>query len=505
MLTVRLLGKLTVAKMQERGFAVDGFDELQSRLPAALGANEPGSEVNHVVVVMASYSVGETLLSHYAERLGPLEHRYLLVQFLVNRVHGCEVLFVCSEAPSTEVVEYYWALVDSDAAERIRANVSYVVIPDNSARSLAAKLLDRPDLLAGLRSRIGGRAALIEPWNVTGDEVAVAMALGVPLNGTSPSLRSLASKGEGRRLFGRAGVRTPVGCEGVHDVQDVLDAVEHIRRHRPTVRAVVVKHDDSAAGDGNVVLSVRDTHDRPITRDELRDAVTALSPWYLADLAAGGIVEELVDGDRISSPSVQLDLRPGGDVRVLSTHEQVVGGKNGQEFIGCRFPASAEYTTQLARDGVTVARELALRGVVGRVGLDFIARHEPAGDWSLHALEINLRKGGTTHPYAALRNLVVGHYDPEGGRWVTDHDGTARAYRSTDSVVDAAWVGRPPSSVIDAIRHAGLQFDPDRGTGIVLHMLSCLAVDGRFGATAIGLAPDHADELFEEMLVAVTT
>lgn len=145
MLTVRLLGKLTVAKMQERGFAVDGFDELQSRLPAALGANEPGSEVNHVVVVMASYSVGETLLSHYAERLGPLEHRYLLVQFLVNRVHGCEVLFVCSEAPSTEVVEYYWALVDSDAAERIRANVSYVVIPDNSARSLAAKLLDRPD------------------------------------------------------------------------------------------------------------------------------------------------------------------------------------------------------------------------------------------------------------------------------------------------------------------------------------------------------------------------
>ena len=143
------------------------------------------------------------------------------------------------------------------------------------------------------------------------------------------------------------------------------------------------------------------------------------------------------------------------------------------------------------------------RGAVGRASADFAAARDSAGDWRLHALEINLRKGGTTHPYAALRNLVPGHYDPDAGRWVTDRDGSARAYRSTDNVVDPAWTGRPPSSVIDAIRRAGLQFDPERGTGVVLHMLSCLAVDGRFGATAIGTSPAHADELFEGMLAAV--
>lgn len=86
----------------------------------------------------------------------------------------------------------------------------------------------------------------------------------------------------------------------------------------------------------------------------------------------------------------------------------------------------------------------------------------------------------------------------------SDNDGSARAYRSTDNVVDPAWTGRPPSSVIEAIRGAGLQFDPVRGTGIVLHMLSCLAIDGRFGATAIGLNSDHADELFEMKVRAVT-
>ena len=53
------------------------------------------------------------------------------------------------------------------------------------------------------------------------------------------------------------------------------------------------------------------------------------------------------------------------------------------------------------------------------------------------------------------------------------------------------WTGREPSWVIEALRGAGLQFDPDRGTGIVLHMLSCLAIDRRFGATAIGMTAEH--------------
>jgi hypothetical protein len=34
-------------------------------------------------------------------------------------------------------------------------------------------------------------------------------------------------------------------------------------------------------------------------------------------------------------------------------------------------------------------------------------------------------------------------------------------------------------------------------------MLSCLAIDGRFGATAIGTTSTHADDLFAAMLAAV--
>jgi hypothetical protein len=57
--------------------------------------------------------------------------------------------------------------------------------------------------------------------------------------------------------------------------------------------------------------------------------------------------------------------------------------------------------------------------------------------------------------------------------------------------------------VIVAVRAAGLRVDPERGSGVVLHMLACLAVDGRFGATAIGTSRAHAGDLFEAMVVAV--
>ena len=51
--------------------------------------------------------------------------------------------------------------------------------------------------------------------------------------------------------------------------------------------------------------------------------------------------------------------------------------------------------------------------------------------------------------------------------------------------------------------NAGCTSTTARGTGVVLHMLSCLAVDGRFGMTAIGRDPAQASELFDATRAAV--
>src|SRR6202012_1770285 len=61
---------------------------------------------------------------------------------------------------------------------------------------------------------------------------------------------------------------------------------------------------------------------------------------YAAKLAErGGIVEERITGLELRSPSVQLRVTPFGEVELLSTHDQMLGGPSGQSYLGCIFPA----------------------------------------------------------------------------------------------------------------------------------------------------------------------
>ncbi|MGY1711879.1 peptide ligase PGM1-related protein [Geodermatophilus sp. SYSU D00758] len=468
------------------------FTELQERLDLACAVDEPGSAVPHVLVALPSFSLGESLLSHYVDRIPALEHRYLVALFVLPRIPGCELVFVSSAPPPEAMVDHYLALVPPADRASVRRRLRVLVVPDASDRSVAAKLLDRPDLLDELRAHIGGRPAFIEPWNVTADEVAVARRLDVPVNGTAPELWPLGFKSAGRRLLAGSGVPVPAGCEDVRTVEDVDRAVDHVLGQRPDAAGVVVKLDDSGAGDGNVVLRREGLTG---SAGALRDAARRLPGWFLTALTLGGVVEEYVTGERFTSPSVQGDISPDGSVTVLATHEQVLGGSSGQVYLGCRFPAEPAYAAELGRYGQRAGEALARRGARGRYGVDFVATRGPDGP-QLRALEINLRKGGTTHPYAVLRNLVPGRYDVDRGCW-TAEDGAVRCYCSTDNLVDPAWTGLPPRGVVDAVTGAGLAFDRRTRAGVVLHMLSGLAIDGRFGLTAIAPTPDAAHDLLE--------
>ena len=483
---------------------MDAFRRLQERLPAVLALNDLGGTSSHVVVALPSFSMGETLLSHYVTRLPAMEHRYLLAALLVGRIPGAEFLLVTSGPADDVVLDYYARLATCDGSgpDGTRRRISTLVVPDDSPRGVAAKLLDRPDLLDELRVRIGDRPAFIEPWNVTADEVEVALRLDAPINGTHPDLWPLGFKSAGRRLFRDAGVPTPAGAEDVHDAAEIARAVASIRRSRPRLDHVVVKQDNSGAGDGNQVVPTRDASGHRLSLAALGERALGGAPsTFAVDLAAGGVVEELVHGSTVTSPSVQLDLRPDGEVRVVATHEQLLGGDNGQVFVGSLFPANAAYADVLARHGQAVGRLLADAGAVGRVAVDFVALRR-RGAWEVYALELNLRKGGTTHPYAALRHLVPGHYDAHAGRWRADMGGE-RCYRAGDAVLDPAWLGLSPARAIEAVDAAGLAFDRARGVGVVLHMLGGLAVDGRVGVVAIGRDQEEVESLYAAVPAAL--
>jgi hypothetical protein len=196
---------------------------------------------------------------------------------------------------------------------------------------------------------------------------------------------------------------------------------------------------------------------------------------------------------------VQGTIHPGlsgrpGTVEVLSTHEQVLGGASGQTYLGCRFPASAGYRRELMRHGQAVGEALAAEGALERYAVDFIARR--FGDaWQLQAIEVNLRQGGTTHPYMALNAITSGELDPDSGIYRSP-TGVPLCYQATDNLCDPRLRGLLPIDLIDIVAEAGLHYDPAQLRGSVFHLLGCLSEFGKLGMTCIGRSPEQASSVY---------
>jgi hypothetical protein len=209
----------------------------------------------------------------------------------------------------------------------------------------------------------------------------------------------------------------------------------------------------------------------------------------------GGVVEERLTGRELRSPSVQLRGTPLGELEVLSTHDQLLGGADGQTYEGCRFPADEAYAPAITRDAVAVGERLVRGGVMGRFAIDFVVVSNDAGGWSPYAIELNLRKGGTTHPFLTLQFLTAGAYEPETARFHTPA-GAAKCFVASDYVHSDAYRGLTLDRLFDIVVRNGLHFDQSHQTGVVLHSMSGLAERGRMGLTAVGDSHEHADEIF---------
>jgi hypothetical protein len=196
------------------------------------------------------------------------------------------------------------------------------------------------------------------------------------------------------------------------------------------------------------------------------------------------------------SPSVQLRITPLGDVQLLSTHDQLLGGPSGQSYLGCVFPANIEYAPMITREAAKVGQRLAKEGVIGRFALDFVTVRNDAGEWEAYAIEINLRKGGTTHPFLTLQFLTDGTYDPETAIF-TAPSGKEKYFVASDHVASPYYRGLTPDDLFDIVVRHGLHFDQSRQTGVVFHMMAGLTESGSLGMTAVGDSPEEAQAVYD--------
>ena len=213
----------------------------------------------------------------------------------------------------------------------------------------------------------------------------------------------------------------------------------------------------------------------------------------------GAIVEEMILGDEVRSPSTQLRITPLGEVEPLSTHDQLLGGPSGQSYLGAVFPADTAYSAQIMAEGIKIGERFAREGIIGRFAVDFIVTKRTDGTWEPFAIEVNLRKGGTTAPYLILQYLTAGDYDHESGVFTT-RQGHPKHYVSNDHLESDDYKVFTPFTLFDLMSTHRLHFDPTTQTGVVLHMISSVSEMGRLGITAIGDTLEDAQAIYDRFV-----
>jgi hypothetical protein len=485
------------------------FARLQQRLAASPTARRGARRRS--VVVLPSRSVdrwheppAET--RSYEERL---------LSFLFD-LHdpALELTYVTSLPVARSTIDYYISLLPRRLRLSARKRLRLVSLGDGGARPLSEKLLEHPHVLEQIRRTLAGsKSAYLMPYNSTALERDIALALDIPLFGAGPDQAWVGTKSGSRALFAGARVPHPLGAEQIRTSHDAVDAICALRAAKPELAALIIKLDHAVSGEGNATVDLAGLPipgargERALIEQRLERLVPEVEgvsrAAYLRKLAAhGGVIEERITGPELRSPSVQLEITPAGAVTLLSTHDQILHGRSGQQFAGCRFPADPRYAPVISALAQRVAERLADMGVIGRLAIDFLVTRGNEDRWHPHALEVNLRMGGTTHPFQTLTRLTGGRYNAQTASFTT-RLGHTRHYVATDHLEIQQFQALDQAGLLARATREDLRFDQDRGRGVVFHMLSSVEPLATVGVMAIADDPQRADDLYDRVHTAL--
>lgn len=485
-----------------RSESASRFTELQQRFARTFPALFADPLAEQTVIVNPSLTLDGDVMArvsgahHYEERL--------LCLLLLLRQPRTHVVYLTSTPISETIIDYYIHLLPGIPALHARRRLHLICCHDGSPTSLTAKILARPRVMRRIKDAIPDPAkAHMACFTVTNLERELSVRLDVPVYGCDPDLAVWGTKSGSRRIFSEAGILKPAGCEGLRDTEDAAEALTRLKAQRPDLRRAVVKLEEGFSGEGNAMF---DFTGAPASGPDLKNWVRSRLPDLAFEAAGmtyglyeqkfatmGGIVEEFLEGANKQSPSVQFRVSPDGQLDLVSTHDQVLGGASGQIFLGCRFPADAAYRANIQEQGLAAARALADKGVIGRFGIDFLSVPHDGG-WRNYAIEINLRKGGTTHPFLMLQFLTEGRFDPVSGLYVSS-SGQPRYYYATDNLESPAYRGITPHDLINIIANNSLHFNAAKQEGVTFHLIGALSEFGKLGMVAIGSTPERAEAL----------
>jgi hypothetical protein len=481
------------------------FERLKPRLSEVWDAIvRSGDAEPYTSVVVPSMTLDQEELvklsgaTFYEERL-----LFLLIRLRNPRAR---VVFITSQPVHPHILEYYFGMLAGVPAHHAWARVTMLCAHDASPRSLTEKILERPRLIQRIRAAIPDKSrAYLTVFNSTPLERKLSVLLDIPMNGVDPVLRHLGTKSGCRKIFREAGVDLPLGMEDLRTEDDVARALVELKDRRPGLRKAVVKLNDSFSGEGNALFRYPEAASETSIRTAMRMMEMPVPEetydrFFEKYARMGGIVEEWLEGEEKTSPSVQLRCDPHGMVIPISTHDQILGGPSGQIFLGCLFPAHDDYRMRIQEAGLRIGAALASHGVVSRFGVDFMClRNRGAREWDFYALEINLRMGGTTHPFVALQFITGGKLDEQTGLFHSVR-GHTKCYRATDNLWSEAYRGLGPDDFIEVVTQHRLHYSHTTESGVLFHLIGALSEFGKVGLTAIGNTREEVDQVYQRTL-----
>ena len=490
----------------------DRFHELTERLSRIWRSVQSDPSWEHTSVIVPSLSVNQEELakvqgaSFYEERL--------LFSLIRLRNPRARVIYVTSQPIHADIIDYYLQLLVGVPASHARQRLLLVCMYDASTKPLTQKILERPRVIERLRRWIGDPSrSYLTVYNSTFLERKLAVALGIPLNALDPELLWLGTKSGCKRVFREAGIPCAPGSENLESEEDLIDALLLMKENNPTLRRAVVKLNESFSGEGNGVFRYPEPFPkekeprRRAIHDSLLNLQWAAPETYDAYMRKfremGGIAEEFLEAREVRSPSVQMRIHPGGEPTLVSSHDQILGGSTGQVYLGCRFPADGSYRKAIQEAAYRVGEVLSKYGVVSRFGVDFLVLREEEHDpWSIAAVEINLRMGGTTPPFLALEFLTGGHLDKETGHFLAGPD-QPKYYYATDNLRSPAYRGLLPEDFLEILMLHGIHFKHATDTGVLFFMIGALSQFGKLGVTCVGNSREEADRFYEQTVAVL--
>ncbi|MCL6433823.1 MAG: carboxylate-amine ligase [Leptolyngbyaceae cyanobacterium HOT.MB2.61] len=496
------------------------FRSLQAQLRDRWKTVELFDSSDADIVVVPSLSLDQRELlkiegfHHYEERL--------LFSLIRLRNPRTRLVYITSQPLHPSVIDYYLQLLPGIPFSHARDRLLLLSTYDSSFSPLSQKVLERPRLMERIRQAVNHDRSYMICFNSTAAERELSVHLGIPLYALDPDLLQWGTKSGSRQIFAEEAIPHPDGSPVVWSAADLAIAAAELWERQPGLQRMVIKLNEGFSGEGNALLDLRHIQEFSPGVASHAERVKMLSKQFeLLSFEArnetwerfssripelGAIAEAFIEGEVKRSPSVQGRITPMGEVEILSTHDQILGGPSGQIYLGCKFPADESYRLRLQELGMRIGKNLAEKGVMERFGVDFVTVHQPdqpgKPEWDVQAIEINLRKGGTTHPFMTLKFLTNGRYDLSSGMFYSQQ-GRAKYYIATDNLQKERYRGLLPNDLMDIIAQHQLHFDTSTETGTVFHLMGCLSEFGKLGLTSIGNSPQQAEAIYNRLVKAL--